>query len=614
MKFKQISRVFTLVSIISAIALSGISCRDDENGGSGETVVKGTITGTVKDTQGKPLSDVTVTVKTTDIARELESSSTTGADGTFSISDIPVTAQFVTFEKNGYASVGITVPGNRFMDGSVSLSPIMEYAAGIISGRILDAQNGNVPLSGAKVSIGVGEDVTTGDDGTYRFESLVIRDYTLSVSKTGYGSYSKSLTSDMFVDGAISVGDITLGGKEILPGLTKQDLDAADVWYMDDYRGGKGNGGGVVDWSCVFMSTLKYVGNFENQNEGCTLRIINDEADQAKPADLDNFNTFTYGKKKITEDNKILTLYVRTHNTTADDPLQFGVQVVDLSAADPVAKKVGDNRSHGSDSYSEYAFDLGDYVGKEVIVAVGIYRAATGDYWHQLPVRHMSFAKEQVNNDEYLPGTEVAALPGWHLTMEVVRSIMPDEKTTFTGLPGTADGKSSLGYNVWNGTCQIAANWGFMYVSKDTEPTAGQGFVIKTRSGVAANYDTPESYFYSKFDISSANDHMILRVRNFSDDTPTTFKIAAISEDGSVSYLDPVSNTAASASKVAGGNGCWQFINNAGDGNEADYAAFEYDLSAFEGKNVVLALGIFKGITPDQGGEQKLSIYGIQFD
>lgn len=73
------------------------------------------------------------------------------------------------------------------------------------------------------------------------------------------------------------------------------------------------------------MGTLTYVGNYEYQNEGCTLRIINDDEDRKKPADLDHFNTFTYGKKLITADNKIMTLYVRTHNTSLR-PFQFGVQ------------------------------------------------------------------------------------------------------------------------------------------------------------------------------------------------------------------------------------------------------------------------------------------------
>ena len=40
----------------------------------------------------------------------------------------------------------------------------------------------------------------------------------------------------MFVDGICSIPDVTLGGREILPGLTKTDLMDADWWYTNDYR------------------------------------------------------------------------------------------------------------------------------------------------------------------------------------------------------------------------------------------------------------------------------------------------------------------------------------------------------------------------------------------
>jgi hypothetical protein len=54
----------------------------------------------------------------------------------------------------------------------------------------------------------------------------------------------------------------------------------------------------------------------------------------------------------------------------------------------------------------------------------------------------------------------------------------------------------------------------------------------------------------------------------------------------------------------------YKFINEAGGQNEPEkYASFEYDLSAFNGKNVVLALGVVKG--EDSGTEDKLCIHSI---
>jgi hypothetical protein len=57
----------------------------------------------------------------------------------------------------------------------------------------------------------------------------------------------------------------------------------------------------------------------------------------------------------------------------------------------------------------------------------------------------------------------------------------------------------------------------------------------------------------------------------------------------------------------------FKFINeDGGQSNPEKYATFEYDLSAFDGKNVVLALGVVKG--EDSGTEDKLCIYSISIN
>ena len=58
------------------------------------------------------------------------------------------------------------------------------------------------------------------------------------------------------------------------------------------------------------------------------------------------------------------------------------------------------------------------------------------------------------------------------------------------------------------------------------------------------------------------------------------------------------------------GGQIFKFINeDGGQSNPEKYATFEYDLSAFDGKNVVLALGVIKG--EESGNEDKLCIYSI---
>jgi len=619
MNQKKIIRAIMLILALFGLAVFANSCKDDDHGSEG-TNTKSMISGVVKDTQGSLLSDVIVTLKETDSKRKVEASATTGADGSFSFSDVQATAQFLTFEKEGYSTVGITVPSSSLTAGAVSLEAILEFASAKITGRILDAQNGNAPLSGVNVSIG-SSSITTEADGVFSFEKLTLQDYTLTCTKAGLTTITKSLTVDMFSDGIINVGDISMGGIELLRGLTAQDLKSSAAWLYDEYRGGYGRGGGRIDWSTSFMSCLffNWVGNWEMQNEGCTLRVRNDTEDQSNPADLVNFDTFTYGRKLITEDNKTMTVYARCHQATNESPVYWGVQVIDLTAAEPTVDLIGGVRQHPSGDYMNFTFDLSPYVGKEVAIAIGHFRAQSGDYWNQFCLAHVSFAPSATDGDEYLPGTEISGLEGWHLTQEMVRSTMPNTRKHFTGVVPSGlnvQTKSNPAYHDLAGTGHIASEWAFQYVSKDIEPLVSEGILIKTRSGVNANYDIPESFWYSKFSIASGRDKMTLKVRNFDANKPTTFKFTVIENDGTtVHFMDPASHVAASASKVDGGNGCWEFINEAGSaGTPEEYATFTYDLSEFDGKDVMVCIGIHKGAIADKSGEQKLCIYSIDLN
>ena len=154
--------------------------------------------------------------------------------------------------------------------------------------------------------------------------------------------------------------------------MTLGDLQNADSWYVNEYRGGKNNGGGVVDWSTVYMSTLDFRGNWENQNEGCTLQVLEED----EPANLNAFESFVFGKKAISEENNILTLYIRTHDASEDAPAYYGVQVIDLEAAEPTIEYVGDKQNtYASSDYSDVTFDLSKYNGKEIHLAIRLVTA-----------------------------------------------------------------------------------------------------------------------------------------------------------------------------------------------------------------------------------------------
>lgn len=120
----------------------------------------------------------------------------------------------------------------------------------------------------------------------------------------------------------------------------------------------------------------------------------------------------------------------------------------------------------------------------------------------------------------------------------------------------------------------------------------------------------PEAYLYSKFSIDAGNNQLTLSTRNFGDNF-TYFKLTAIEDNGTVTHLEPQSNTADEASAAA--DGCWKFKHgDGGAGNPEGYAAFSYDLSQFNGKDVTLALGVYNA--EGNTGENKLVIHRIDLN
>jgi hypothetical protein len=606
MKLTNFLQTFAFAMLLGS-AVMMVSCKDDDTLEGSDV---GTVTGTVTDLDtGAPIPGVTVAVT------GINETATTGSDGKYTVANVTIESHAVSFSKAGWLTISVTVTAGKFdADKVVTVNITMQNASASIQGTVLDGANGNVPLAGVTVSIGPGGTATTGATGAYVIENLIVDDYTVTFAKTGYKSIEKNITKNEFVNNVATV-NVTVGGTELLRGKTAFDLANADKWYFDEYTGGR-NGDAYPhwDWSTDYMGTLDFWGNFEEQNEGSTLRIRNDDADRSNPADLEVFDSYVYGSKKITNDNKILTLRVRTHNADNDAPALFGVQVIDLSVAEPTAVKVGAIQTHGSGDYADYDFDLSAYVGKEVVVAAGIYRAQTGDYWKQLVLRRIAFAPQKTENWDWLPGTEITGLEGWHLTLEMVRSMMANPLKSFSGVSPVSGNRDNYiaAYRAWREMGNhLATNWYFVPVNKDPEPFPGEGFIIKTRgSSTPVNTTLPEAYFTTKFAVTADNDQFTLKTRNFGSNY-TFFKLTAIKEDGTVTHLAPVSNTATTASPA--NDGCWKFKHdNGGAGSPDAYASFVYNLTQFNGNNVVLCIGVYKGENNEY--ESKLCFFNISLE
>ncbi len=612
MKISNVFKTLAAAVTFGVLAFTAVSC-DDPAGTDEPKEELGVVRGTVVAEDNAPVADARVTVK--------ELSAVTAVDGSFEIKNVPVGKHTVTITKTGFADVSTTT---IFKEGVADLGEIMMMiSAAEIKGKCVNAEG--APLAGVTVNLNGGAVTqTTADDGTYKFQSLTLNEYTLLFQMKNCVDVTKTVTKDMFTAEAnyiVELPDVMMGAKEILPGATADMLSQVDVWHYNEYRGGKnGDDYPHFDWSSDYMGTFtSWYGWWEEQNEGTTLQIRNSEADGHwnNPADLENFDSYLAGRKMITADNCKLYIKVRTHGADENSPAKWGVKVVDLSAANPEAVLIGDIRSYGSDRYTnpDEEFDLTPYIGKEIVIAIGIYRAQTGDYWKQVCLRRLAFAKEAPSEWGYLPGEAVPGLDaGYKMTMEMVRSTMPvTEVTQFSGISSVpradVDGPEMYreAYKVWRKESHFAAWWSCMPVQKDTEPFPSEGYVMKTRGGDAiVSLSNPQTYFYAKFAIAAGKNKVTLNARNFSSENPTYFKLTAITEDGTVKDLEPK----ATASTYEFVSGAAKFMHEDGNADEPEkYAKFEYDLSEFNGKNVVLALGTFKGEA--NGDENKLSIHSI---
>jgi hypothetical protein len=613
MKLTSFVRSFAFAALLGSTITMMVSCKDDDENQAGNTL--GTITGKVTSEEtNDPIEGVTVTV-----SGGTGGTATTDSDGKYTVANVSIETHSVAFSKTGWALATITVAASKFnADGVATINATLKNASAKITGRVLDGEHSNAALEGVTVSVGAAGSATSSETGEYTIENLAIEDYTVTFTKEGYPSTTLDVARTTFVDGVATLEDVVMGGAELLRGKTATDLANADKWYYNEYRGG-GNAEAYPhwDWACDYMCALDFVGAWAEQWEGTTLQIRNDAdaGEQSNPADLEVFDSYVYGSKKITNDNKMLTVSVRTHGSAANPtPTIFGVQVVDLSSAAPAAVKIGQNVEYDSDDYTHFDFDLSEYVGKEVVIAIGTYRAETGDYWRQLVLRRIAFAPQKMEGWSWQSGTDPAGLEGWALPMEVVRSTMPHTKKSFTGRsPYTASRNVHMtdgypfAYRSWRDIAHIGFEWSFVPLAKDPEPTPNEGYIIKTNGNVGVNTTVPQAYFYAKFAIAAGNNQLTLKGRNFGSNY-TYFKLTAIKEDGTVTHLEPASNTAEDAS--AAENGCWKFKHGSGSADDPEsYASFVYDLSQLNGNNVVLCLGVFKGGTDTN--ENKLAIYSI---
>lgn len=586
---------------------------------------QGSVKGKVTDGAGSALVDVNVTLGSL--------KAVTAADGTYSISNVTMEKANVVFEKTGFSTTSVPINEKSFKDGVATIDAVMEVACASISGKCIN--DSSEPFAGVKVTLNGAVNTTTDADGAFKFENLTLKEYTLVFTATDCAPVEIIVPASSFTAAnnySYLVSDVRLGTTEILPGLTFSAMEAAaQPWYYNELRGGRnGDDFPHFDWSSdQFYCYVAYahMGWIEEQNEGTTIQIQNreEEGHWNNPASLDYFDSYIFGRKLITEDNCKMYLKVRTHGGLA----KFGVMVVDPTEATPKAVRIGDVCEWGSDSYTtgdnDFEFDLTPYIGKEIYIAIGQYRAETGNYWHQVVLRRIVFAKTNPEDWGWCPGDDSVVKEGWHLTKEMIRSTMPVEENVFTGISQIGADMFSYyeAYANFRQQKHILGYWASMPLRGAAEPFDGQGTAFKTNGNPnEVNQDIPHYYLYAKFAITPDNDHLTLSARTFNGwGHDVWFNVLAIKEDCTYDNLEAKDIVIGHHPDVDfdDNNFCervgdkYKLFNEGGEPEYPElYTTLGFDLSAYQGQNIVLAIAVYKAAPSDQ--ENKLCIKDIILD
>lgn len=147
----------------------------------------GVLNGTVTDTNGSGVSSVQVRVLQNST---VIGTTTTGSQGTYSLSDLAAGTYAVQFSKSGYTTaqvsgVQITAGASRTVDVQLDTTGA---GSGTLSGTVVDPQGRPVQSAVVTLAGGGGEFNTTTDaDGLFQFANLVpASNYTLTVTASGY--------------------------------------------------------------------------------------------------------------------------------------------------------------------------------------------------------------------------------------------------------------------------------------------------------------------------------------------------------------------------------------------------------------------------------------------
>ena len=509
--------------------------------------------------------------------------------------------------KVSYDNTGIADPTKQLVEAAFSLSDIKDYGNAAWSPTLSQnsdaAQTINVTISidstealltddqAEEVTVKLGNDHTFSyaGEGVWKLEGLTMAeamaagDLTVTFAEEGtlaniYEAVNEgALSGSDYANGQADIS-VSLVERDILPGLTLSEMKNATVLSYDYYQG---------LWAHnVFRNFAKSEGiRSQEQNEGDTI-----QTETTLATSETEFNGYIYARKTITNGNKTMIVSMRTHNTSI--ATRFGVMVVDLTTG--ARELVGGMLSSTANSYTDQAFDLSAYVGKEVLVSTGIFYTQACD--DALPDgEQLQYVIESIRFISAAADWKTDSAENWNATVDTIAgNLLANESVAANSLTYFQGANNDRGNENY-----IFKTWGAVSKGQDyagIEPV-GEGAMIKTRNGSTDTSDN-RAFLYAKFTITEETSYLWLNARRFSGSNHVGSALTVYTADGgTVVAPDSTNFVMPSGGEYEVESDNWIKWHDGDSG----YAYLKWDLSSYIGQTVVLVIGVRNTYNSDEG-------------
>lgn len=429
-----------------------------------------TISGTVKNEAEAALEGVAIT------GEALSETVYTQADGTYTLPRLEKGDYTFHFGLSKYKTVSRSITAADVTDETyvmdVTLSEIPPEELFTISGTV-KSDTTDSALSGVIVSVkeDAGNQSITDASGNYTI-TLVEGSYTIEFTKAGYGKIEENVTPADFTERTLTL-DKTLTLNPVLAGMTNADLKTAFTTMQS------------VDKT---VSLKKDTAWLKGGVAGSEDNTISEGYRMESKVDNNNdeYRRYIYGKLTVGEANKIFTFYGRTFGVQTE----FAVKVINPTTMEWEFVKAKNSESDwsslNSDTYTDFSYDLSKYNGQEIILALGVRKAA-------LTIESVTFS-----NGSYVFGRTVAADLESVKTLDFTTksykdSAIPDAFSIMGNIEGDSKNAKFYACYVGENTGDDARLWMYAYakatVTKETNRLSVQFWVDRSPYICVEAYD-----------------------------------------------------------------------------------------------------------------------------